>query len=72
VKIEDAPLVAMLEGIAFDELDRQFGAGEFDHGIAYESSGYFDPVSGEVQGIPDFSKVIAVLIDVLRDEGLMV
>lgn len=70
IRLEDLPLVTLLEGVAFDELDRQFSSGSLEPGIAYESA-YFDPVSGEIQGIPDFSKVIAVLIETLRDEGLM-
>lgn len=70
MKLEDYPLVASLEEIAYTELDRQFSTGSLEPGIAYETS-YFDPISGEIQGIPDMSKVIAVVIEALREEGLM-
>lgn len=71
MRLEDLAIVNMLEVAAFDELDRQLMTGELESGIAYETS-YFDPVSGEIQGIPDFSKVIAAMIEALRDEGMMV
>lgn len=70
VKLEDLPLIASLEEIAYTELDRQFSSGALEPGIAYETS-YFDPISGEIQGIPDFSKVILAVLEALRERGLM-
>lgn len=69
MRLEDLPLINHLEQIAYDELDRQFTTGQLEPGIVYESA-YFDPVSGEIQGIPDLNLVVRAVVEGLwAEEG---
>lgn len=65
-RLEDYPLINQLEQAAFDELDRQYLNDEIESGTM--ESAYFDSVSGEIQGVPDFSKVIIAILEAFWEE----
>jgi hypothetical protein len=66
LRAEDIKLVKQLEDALVSELDRQYMSDEF----APDSTGstYFDSVSGEITGIPDYFKAITKVMEALWDE----
>lgn len=66
VKVEDYPLIAVLEEVFWVEMDRQFMDGEIEPGAM--DSAYVDPVAGEIQGRPDVSKAIARILEAYWEE----
>lgn len=68
VVVEDYPLIASLEEVFWDEMDRQFMDDEIEPGTM--ESAYVDPVAGEIQGRPDVTKaIIKVLEAYWAEEG---
>ena len=63
IGLEERPLILLLEGVAWSELDRQ--------GLDQDGEGelYVDPVDGTIEGRPDMFKVIAKVIEAYREEG---
>lgn len=66
IRVDDYPLVALLEEVFWHELDRQYMDGEIESG-AMESA-YVDPVAGEIQGCPDVSKAIIRVLEAYWEE----
>lgn len=67
-RIEDYPLLHRLEQVFLDEIDRQYLNGEIEDGATLDVSAYFDPVSGEIQGIPNFNEAIKQVLQALWEE----
>ena len=66
LRAEDIPLIKQLEDVLIAELDRQYMDGEIEDGST--ESSYFDNVSGEINGIPDWHKAIRRMMEHYWDE----
>lgn len=66
LRTEDITLVKQLEDVLVAELDRQFMDGEIED----DSTGnaYFDSVSGEVTGQPNWFKAVTVVLEAYWEE----
>lgn len=63
---EDITLVKSLEDVAIAELDRQFLDGEIEPSSTEDA--YFDAVDGELNGRPDWFKVITKVMEAYWEE----
>lgn len=64
---EDIRVINQLEDDLFAELDRQHMDGEIEDGSA--ESAYFDPMTGELNGIPDWFKAVSTIMQSYWDEN---
>jgi hypothetical protein len=64
LRAEDIPRIKQLEDVLMAELDRQSMDNEFDDSYP----GYFDPVSGLIEGKPDWFKAITAVMTAYWDE----
>lgn len=67
LRTEDIALIKDLEDAFISELDRQNMDGEIDDGLA--DSAYFDPATGEINGIPDWFKALSVVFELYWNEN---
>lgn len=66
LRAEDIPLIKSLEDVAIGELDRQFLNGEIEASSTEDA--FFDAVDGELNGRPDWYKVITKVMEAFWDE----
>jgi hypothetical protein len=62
---EDTRLIKQLEDVLIDELDRQHMDGEIEDG---SGMAYFDAMSTELTGIPDWYKAITKVMEAYWEE----
>lgn len=68
LRAEDTRLIKQLEDVAIAELDRQYLDGEIE--ASSTESAFFDAVDGEINGRPDWFKVITkVMLAYWEEEG---
>ena len=63
---EDTVLVKQLEDVLIAELDRQYLDGEIEAGAT--EGAFFDAVDGELNGRPDWFKVVTKILEAYWDE----
>lgn len=67
LRTEDIAVIRELEDQLISELDRQYMDGEIEDGS--EDSAYFDPMTGQVSGIPDWFKALTVVMQHFWEEN---
>jgi len=66
IRLEDLPLIAILEEILIDALDQQHLNGHIEPGITGDA--YFDAIDGDICGRPDWNAVVKAVVSAYRDE----
>lgn len=64
------PLLVQLEDVLLDALDKQYLANQIAPSSTGEE-GFFDPVDGELCGIPDWNAALKAVFTHLEEEGFI-